>query len=88
MAKALRVVSWNVEHFKGDQARTGRVVDVLKSQNPDIFALYEVEGAKVFPALTSRMPEFTFHITEGRQVQEILVGVKQGLTANREPHGE
>lgn len=81
MAKAFRVVSWNVEHFKGDPARSERVVDLLQSQDPDIFALYEVEGSKVFSDLTAKMPDFTFHITEGPQVQEILVGVRQGLTS-------
>lgn len=83
MAKAFSVVSWNVEHF-GSQGVRGRAEDVvakLSEQDPDVFALYEVEGREVFDALTSLMPGYTFHITEGPQTQEILVGVRSGLTA-------
>jgi len=41
----------------------------------------EVEGKKVFNEMTQEMPNYQFHITEGRQTQEILVGVKSNLTA-------
>lgn len=81
MTKAFSLLSWNVEHFKRDDARVGRVMAALQAQNPDVFALYEVEGKEVFGALTSAMPGYTFHITEGPQVQEILLGVRNGLTA-------
>ena len=83
MPKVFSVASWNIEHFKDDPsaARVNRVVDFVKDQNPDVFAIYEVEGATVFDALVARMPSYTFQITEGRQTQEILVGVKQSLTA-------
>jgi exonuclease III len=81
MAKAFSIASWNVEHFKGDPARVQRVVKFLKDQNPDVFALYEVEGATVFQSLVTLMPGYTFHITEGPQVQEILLGVRSNLTA-------
>lgn len=81
MAKLFSVASWNVEHFKDDPARVGRVVEFMKQQNPDVFGLYEVEGAMVFGELVKRMPGYTFQITEGQQTQEILIGVKKGLTA-------
>lgn len=81
MAKAFSVASWNVEHFKDDPNRIARVVGFLASQNPDVFALYEVEGKDVFREITKRMPKHTCHITEGPQAQEILVGVRQGFTA-------
>ena len=80
MAKALRVASWNVEHFKNDPARAGRVLDLLKALKPDVLALYEVEGKGVFGPLMQAFPGYQFHITEGAQVQEILVGVRGGLT--------
>ncbi len=83
MAKAFSVASWNVEHFRS-QAHDSRVDDVLAfldEQRPDVFALYEVEGAEVYETLTTALPKYTFHITEGAQVQEILVGVRHGLTA-------
>jgi exonuclease III len=81
MAKAFSVASWNVEHFKGDPARVATVVAFLRQQDPDVFALYEVEGKEVFAALTAAMPSYSFHITEGPQIQEILVGVRHGLTS-------
>ena len=81
MAKVFSVASWNVEHFKDDPARVNRVVDLLAAQNPDVFGLYEVEGATVFNALVDKMPNYTFQITEGAETQEILVGVKKTLTA-------
>jgi Endonuclease/Exonuclease/phosphatase family len=81
MAKLFSVASWNVEHFKGDPSRVRRVVGFLSAQDPDIFALYEVEGAEVFQTLVTDMPDYTFQITEGPQTQEILIGVKRGLTA-------
>jgi endonuclease/exonuclease/phosphatase family metal-dependent hydrolase len=83
VAKAFSVASWNVEHFRSTK-RDSRVDDVLAfldEQRPDVFALYEVEGAKVYETLTTEMPRYTFHITEGPQVQEILIGVRQGLTS-------
>ncbi|MFM9963133.1 MAG: endonuclease/exonuclease/phosphatase family protein [Planctomycetaceae bacterium] len=81
MAKVFSVASWNVEHFKDDPTRVERVVDLLAKQNPDVFGLYEVEGATVFSALVDKMPNYTFQITEGAETQEILVGVKKTLTA-------
>jgi len=82
VAKAFSVVSWNVEHFRsqGVDSRVSDVVAFLGAQRPDVFALYEVEGRETFDALVETMPSYTFHITEGRQVQEILVGVRHGLT--------
>lgn len=82
MAKAYSLASWNVEHFRNPDSRVDRVVDFLVDLGPpDVFALYEVEGKEVFDALVSKMPGYTFHITEGPQVQEIMLGVKSSLTA-------
>jgi len=82
MAKAFSLASWNVEHFQNAASRVDRVVSFLTNlPSLDVFALYEVEGAEVFGELVSRMPGYTFHITEGPQAQEILVGVKPELTA-------
>lgn len=90
MAKLFSIASWNVEHFgkkKGEdaaavlEARIDRVVRFLADQDPDIFALFEVEGATVFQSLVEHMPGYTFQITEGPQTQEILVGVKRDITA-------
>ena len=83
MAKAFSVASWNVRHFKsgGTTSRVEDVVAFLMQQNPDVFALYEVEGKEIFEEITAKMPSFSFHITEGPQVQEILLGVNPALTA-------
>jgi len=81
MAKAFSLASWNVEHFKKKGSRVDRVEAFLSKQNPDVFALYEVEGSEVFQEMTDQMPGYTFHITEGPQIQEILVGVRHGFTA-------
>jgi Endonuclease/Exonuclease/phosphatase family len=81
MAKAFSLASWNVEHFKNPDSRVDRVVDFLNGLSPDVFALYEVEGKEVFDALVTKMPSYSFHITEGAEVQEILVGVADGFTS-------
>jgi hypothetical protein len=81
MVTAFSVASWNVEHFKQGPERIKRIIDFMNCQTPDVFALYEVEGSEVFQSLVSQMHNYTFHITEGPQVQEILLGVRHGLTA-------
>jgi hypothetical protein len=86
MPKLFSVLSWNIEHFKDDPTptRVNKVVDFVKLQNPDVFGIFEVEGKTIFDALVSRMPDFTFQITEGEETQEILVGVN----ADRVHHPE
>jgi endonuclease/exonuclease/phosphatase family metal-dependent hydrolase len=84
MAKQFSILSWNVEHFKKDQnsdARCNRVVSEIQSVAPDVFAIYEVEGKEVYTDLVSKLPNYSFHITEGPQVQEILIGVSNQYTA-------
>lgn len=81
MAKAFTIASWNVEHFKNNPDRIGLVIKFLEDQNPDVFALYEVESADVYNILVTKMPNYHFHITEGPQTQEILVGAKRSLTS-------
>lgn len=81
MQTAFSLLSWNVEHFKNAGARVADVVSLIAATNPDVFALYEVEGKEVFTELAAQMPTYQFHITEGPQVQEILVGVRGGISA-------
>jgi len=87
MGKAFSVASWNVKHFtensnsSADRSRVSRVISFLKRQNPDIFGIYEVEGKDVFTEIVTQFPRYTFQITEGPQTQEILVGVRNTLTA-------
>ncbi len=80
MVKAFSVASWNVEHFKGDPDRVERVVKFLKKQEPDVFALYEVEGRTVFRQIKEEFPGYAFQITEGPQSQEILGAARSNLS--------
>ncbi len=78
--KLFSVASWNVEHFKKDDARIDRIINFLMQQTPDVFALYEVESSVVYDSLVSKIPDYNFHITEGAQTQEILVGARNNFT--------
>lgn len=85
MEKVLNVASWNVEHFKNatdpDINRIQRVVKFIAGNDggpssiPDIFVLYEVEGKEVYQDFMSGFPDHRFHMTEGKQTQEIFIGV-------------
>jgi hypothetical protein len=79
LTKAFSVASWNVKHFKSNQARIDLAVSFLKKQDPDVFALYEVLGKDVFTEMVSNFPGYTFQITEGKTSQEILLGVRNTL---------
>ncbi|MFW9975917.1 MAG: hypothetical protein ACFFDQ_11650, partial [Candidatus Thorarchaeota archaeon] len=79
MTKAFSVASWNVKHFKSPQARADRAVSFLRKQDADIIALYEVLGKDVFSEIVKQLPGYSFHITEGKRSQEILVGVRNSL---------
>lgn len=81
MAKKFSLASWNVEHFKGDPKRVKRVIDFLGKKKPDVVALYEVEAKSVFTTLSAKMPSYTFFSTYGPQTMNILVGVKNTLSA-------
>ena len=91
----LKILSWNVEHFRGPRAnwiglsdnqkdaeqaaRVARVVQTLNAINPDIFAILEVEGDNSPYEVAAAMPGYSFLLTEGKQSQEILVGFRSGL---------
>ena len=85
MGKVFSVTSWNVEHFKRDtdtaKERVKRVAKFIAgddggpSEIPDIFALYEVVGKEVYQDFMSEFPDHRFHMTEGKQTQEIFIGV-------------
>lgn len=86
MAKAFSVLSWNVEHFGSKDRKTKKpkkpiqpIVDLIAAQKADVVALYEVKSDIVFRHLVETMPNHRFFITEGPQVQEILIGVHKNL---------
>jgi hypothetical protein len=72
------VLSWNVEHFKGGANRVKNVVEHIKGQNPDIFGLFEVEGANVLDLMENHFPDYDFNITDGPQTMETIVAHRQG----------
>ncbi len=87
MARAFSVASWNVEHFGKSKKNSnkpkkpiGPIVDYLASQKADIVAVYEVVGKMVFSEVMKKMPGYQFHITEGPQSQEILIGAKKTIS--------
>ena len=85
MPQILTVASWNVEHFKNsdtdDAERVQRVARFISGHEggpesvPDIFTLYEVEGRDIYQDFMNEFPEHRFHLTEGKQYQEIFIGV-------------
>lgn len=81
MAKAFSVASWNCEHWKDGDPRNARRIEFIASQDPDVLALYEVEGAEVWRDVMDGLPGYSFFITEGQNTQEILVGIAPGVTA-------
>lgn len=88
MAKAFSVASWNVEHFgvmnknkTKPKKAVGPILRYLAQQHADVVAVYEVVGSTVYETLVSLMPDYQFHITEGPQTQEILIGVKRTLSS-------
>lgn len=76
---AFSVLSWNIEHFKSDTNRTKRIADRIKTHNPDIFAILETESLDTFEMMKTHFPTYNFHITDGRETQEIMVGVRNGV---------
>lgn len=87
MAKAFSIASWNIEHFGAldkDKKKIVKdpepIIDLLKAKNADIVAIYEVRSDRVFRYLVEAMPDHRFFITEGPQMQEILVGTRKSLS--------
>lgn len=75
------VFSSNLENFRLSKKDVDRVVAHVKGFDPDVFALLEVVGPNVYGQIANRFPSHTFHMTYGRQSQEILVGVRKTLSA-------
>lgn len=88
MAKAFSVASWNVEHFGATNKFSNQpkkpiepIIKFLAKQSADVIGVYEVVGRVVFEHMVQTMPGYQFHITEGPQSQEILIGVKKSFTS-------
>jgi len=81
MPKKFSLLSWNVEHFRLPSKDEDSIIGHIQKFDPDIIAIYEVEGKDVYEYMVSSFPSYNFHITEGPQTQEILVGVRGTFTA-------
>lgn len=82
MTKAFSVASWNVKHFGGLRRSHEEIEDIIQfiaSQKADIIAIYEVRSSKVYSPFRQVFPNYQFYATEGPQMQEILIGVRQGI---------
>lgn len=79
---------WNVEHFKANPGRMKIVADELKAAHPsgkelDVFGILEVESLNIVELITEHFPNYDFHLTDGPQVQEILIGVRRGVFSQK-----
>jgi Endonuclease/Exonuclease/phosphatase family len=72
------VLSWNVESFRGSAAQLGNVSAHIRSLNPDVFGLFEVENVNIVTLMRGHLPEHDYFLTDGPENKEILVGVRRG----------
>ena len=79
MTKKFSLLTWNIEHFKLNTTLKDKVVEHIENINPDVFAILEVEGKDVWRYMFEKFPYHNFFITEGKQSQQILVGVQYQL---------
>ncbi len=87
MARAFSVACWNVEHFGALDKKKEKpnkplkpIIEFLMQNKADILAIFEVRSRVVFRPLVKALEDYHFHITEGPQMQEILVGVRKGIS--------
>ncbi|MEM1100832.1 MAG: endonuclease/exonuclease/phosphatase family protein [Pseudomonadota bacterium] len=86
-------LTWNVEHFNGKKGaekagRVARVIAEIEAHAPDVFGILEVEAATAFGALAEALTDYNFHLSEGTQTQEILIGWRKSLRAFVTQKGE
>jgi hypothetical protein len=72
----IRILSWNIEHFRNNNEKIKNVTKIIKDHNPDIFALYEIEANIIYDIMLEKFPKHSIFMTEGQQSQEILVACR------------
>lgn len=75
--QTIKVLSWNVEHFKTDKVE--EVIQVISQYDPDIFGLYEVEAGTIYDAMLEHFSGHSVFLTTGQQNQEILVACRNSF---------
>jgi hypothetical protein len=76
---SIKVLSWNVKHFQMNKSE--EVSDKIKTYDPDVFGIYEVEAPEVYSFMLNNFPDFSIFITEGQESQEILVACRNSMQA-------
>jgi hypothetical protein len=79
MSKKFSVLVWNIEHFKGGITRMNEIAVYLHHYDPDIFVILETENIDVINLAREHLPDYDYFITDGPQLQEILIGQKRGV---------
>src|SRR5215217_9736933 len=77
--KKFSVISWNVEHFREKDGRTKKIAEFMKPFKPDIFSIYETEDVAIMQLMQVHFPDYDYFVTDGPEVQEILIGCKRGV---------
>ncbi len=77
--KTIKILSWNVEHFKMN--KTTEIANIIKSFDPDVFGIYEVEAKEIYSFMVKFFPAYSIFVTEGQQSQEILVACRNTMEA-------
>jgi len=88
---SIRIVSFNMKHFKGRKSRVEHLVDYLRAPNvnADIIGIYEVTGKAVYACLSREMSSHIWVQSDhpddgfkgGRESQKILVGIRRTYPA-------
>lgn len=79
--------SWNVEAFRAEnpkrlEAMCAWLAYAHPEKRPiDVFAIMEVEGINLLAMAQEYFPEYDFHLTDGQQNKEIILGVRRGAFA-------
>ncbi len=70
------VMSWNVRQFRGASAhRTRDVAEMIRDQDPDVFAIIEFRAKDVARDLISEeFTDYDFAMTDSKRQLDFLVG--------------
>lgn len=75
---AIKFLSWNVRHFRGDENRAKEVARLVNSFEPDVFGLLEFKAKDVMRTMMfDSFPHFDFAVTDSKMGTEITVGWKR-----------
>lgn len=78
---SFKVLFWNIENFKGDDAsRAAKVVSHIRESDPDVVGFSEIKDkAALRSILQDNLSDYDFGITDGVEGIELLAGWRQGF---------